>query len=260
MSFRKYNFYQNEKLRTTLFSKGGSIEGDVIINGDMNFKGGINGNFNFDGILDMSENKIFNVSDIIYSDDPHYIVFNNNASPKSYIWYDYDSGVNEFDWLRFGTGAGVTSWNIDLHDGESGTLDLSNNINRMSMGFNGKDKESIFAINYDHGVGRYENPSNKNLLRLQTNGTNSSQLLQTRAPFNCLSIGNSYEDVSNNGGYRLDISGNAFIRNNTFRIKTPRTIASSGATGLKGEVCWDANYIYICVNTNSWVRLPLSTW
>ena len=35
---------------------------------------------------------------------------------------------------------------------------------------------------------------------------------------------------------------------------------SATATGLAGEIRWDANYIYVCVATNTWKRVAISTW
>jgi hypothetical protein len=46
----------------------------------------------------------------------------------------------------------------------------------------------------------------------------------------------------------------------TFRLGTARTPASSTATGNTGEICWDASYLYVCVNTNTWRRIAHSTW
>jgi hypothetical protein len=45
-----------------------------------------------------------------------------------------------------------------------------------------------------------------------------------------------------------------------FAIATSVTPASAGATGLTGTVAWDANYIYICVATNTWKRAAISTF
>jgi len=39
-----------------------------------------------------------------------------------------------------------------------------------------------------------------------------------------------------------------------------RTPASSTAAGKQGEFCWDSGYLYICVATNSWKRVALSSW
>jgi hypothetical protein len=53
---------------------------------------------------------------------------------------------------------------------------------------------------------------------------------------------------------KLDVDGN------TVRIRSARTPASPAAGGAQGEVCWDANYIYVCVAGSTWKRAPLSTW
>lgn len=41
---------------------------------------------------------------------------------------------------------------------------------------------------------------------------------------------------------------------------TGRTPTSATATGVKGETCWNDNYFYVCVATNTWKRTALSTW
>ena len=53
---------------------------------------------------------------------------------------------------------------------------------------------------------------------------------------------------------KLDVDGDAI------RIRTSQTPATAGATGTAGMVCWDANYIYVCVATNTWKRVSLGTW
>jgi len=50
------------------------------------------------------------------------------------------------------------------------------------------------------------------------------------------------------------------IAHNRIRIQNSKTPATAGAAGLAGEICWDANYIYTCVATNTWKRAPISTW
>ena len=36
--------------------------------------------------------------------------------------------------------------------------------------------------------------------------------------------------------------------------------ASATATGVVGQVAFDAQYFYVCVNTNAWKRVALTTW
>jgi len=38
------------------------------------------------------------------------------------------------------------------------------------------------------------------------------------------------------------------------------TPASATAAGTAGEVAWDANYIYVCIATNTWKRVAIGTW
>ena len=44
------------------------------------------------------------------------------------------------------------------------------------------------------------------------------------------------------------------------RIRNSNTPLAANDPGLKGEICWDSNYIYICVATDTWKRVALSTW
>ena len=38
------------------------------------------------------------------------------------------------------------------------------------------------------------------------------------------------------------------------------TPASAAATGTKGEIKYDASYVYICVATDSWIRVVRAAW
>lgn len=38
------------------------------------------------------------------------------------------------------------------------------------------------------------------------------------------------------------------------------TPASASATGTLGTVVWDADYIYVCIATNTWKRVAIATW
>ena len=51
----------------------------------------------------------------------------------------------------------------------------------------------------------------------------------------------------------LSVNGNLVV--NSFNIP-----ASSNDTGIKGVISWDENYLYICVETNTWKRIALSSW
>jgi hypothetical protein len=50
------------------------------------------------------------------------------------------------------------------------------------------------------------------------------------------------------------------INSDSIRVRTAKTPASSTAACDQGEIAWDANYIYVCRATNTWMRAAISTW
>ena len=50
------------------------------------------------------------------------------------------------------------------------------------------------------------------------------------------------------------------VNADTMRLRTARTPASASAAGAAGDICWDADYVYVCTATNVWKRAALSTW
>lgn len=45
-----------------------------------------------------------------------------------------------------------------------------------------------------------------------------------------------------------------------FSIGSQTAPASATATGSTGQIIWDANYIYVCVATDTWKRVAIATW
>ena len=54
--------------------------------------------------------------------------------------------------------------------------------------------------------------------------------------------------------------GWAVINGTTLRIMQSATPDSSSAPGYTGQICWDANYIYVCVAPDTWQRTATTTW
>lgn len=78
-------------------------------------------------------------------------------------------------------------------------------------------------------------------------------------------------DVKGSEAARIDKNGNIGIgtssptealdvNSDAIRIRTSQTPASAGASGTKGQICWDGDYIYVCVAANTWKRAALATW
>ncbi len=80
------------------------------------------------------------------------------------------------------------------------------------------------------------------------NGTASAEFMRVDGASGNVGIGTTGPDAP------LDINGNRL------RIRTARTITNSDDNGEVGEISWDANYLYVCVGTDSWKRAALSTW
>lgn len=53
----------------------------------------------------------------------------------------------------------------------------------------------------------------------------------------------------------LTVSGNITLSG---ILQAPQTTKASNAIGTVGQICWDANYIYVCTATNTWKRSPLT--
>ena len=82
-----------------------------------------------------------------------------------------------------------------------------------------------------------------------------------------------FADAGNTERARIDSSGRLLVgtssqsggsllqvNDNRIRIATAKTPASATDTGVAGEICWDANYVYVCTATNTWKRTAISTW
>jgi hypothetical protein len=50
------------------------------------------------------------------------------------------------------------------------------------------------------------------------------------------------------------------VNSDIIRLRTAKTPASASDTGNQGDICWDADYIYVCTATNTWKRATLLTW
>ncbi|MBA5779328.1 DUF2793 domain-containing protein [Stappia sp. F7233] len=50
------------------------------------------------------------------------------------------------------------------------------------------------------------------------------------------------------------------VNSDRMRLRNPRTPASPTDSGNQGDICWDANFVYVCTAANTWRRAALSTW
>ena len=50
------------------------------------------------------------------------------------------------------------------------------------------------------------------------------------------------------------------INSDILRLRTAKTPATAGAAGNQGDICWDADFIYICTADNTWKKAAIATW
>ena len=50
------------------------------------------------------------------------------------------------------------------------------------------------------------------------------------------------------------------IDTDAYRLGMNVTPSTASDSGVKGDIRYDSDYIYICVDTDTWKRTALSTW
>ena len=159
---------------------------------------------------------------------------------------------------------------IQVH---SSRLTVNGNYMRISNE-NGANKEIRFTRSYskEQNLDADRNPIYDNVyvprMALRVGGANSSGNVGDDLSFvRYDDNGNAMDTVlfikrsTGNTGIgtnaptsKLDVNGNKI------RLRTPSTPASATSPGEQGEICWDANFMYICVAKDTWKRSPLSAW
>lgn len=113
----------------------------------------------------------------------------------------------------------------------------TNNDRNGYLLFADSDSPNPAWVGYDHSI---------NAMSFRVNASERARIDSSGR----LLVGTS----TNTGGALLQVN------DNRIRVATAKTPASASDTGAAGEICWDANYIYVCTATNTWKRAALSTW
>ena len=167
----------------------------------------------------------------IYADAGGGIKFytNNSSTAKAVL----TSGGS----LGIGTTAGVSYRKLTVkNDGSAGGIAVTNTNDDIVGQFCGEN----VGTSQELGIYSLSN------MRLYTGGTQRATIDTSGR----LLVGTS----SDSGGALLQVNGDRV------RIATAKTPATASDTGTAGEICWDANYIYVCTATNTWKRSAISTW
>jgi hypothetical protein len=143
--------------------------------------------------------------------------------------------------LTLNTNQGTNSGNITIAQGANGNVDLQPNgtgtVRLIAQSVNIGDGTNIAKIF----------SSGSTDLELRTGGANLTQITLS-------AVTNGNIDLMPHG------TGKVSMATNRFQITTAKTPASATDTGVAGDICWDADYIYVCTATNTWKRSAISTW
>ena len=128
------------------------------------------------------------------------------------------------DWALMSNNTGGGNIAIGTLSGHPGQIDWTN----------ANPQESIFVGNFT--VAQRDNQTNQIVIGHHATGNGS----------NTATIGNEQTTTT--------------VLSPTVRLRAPRTPTSSTSPGVTGDVCWDANFIYVCISTNVWRRSSLGAW
>jgi hypothetical protein len=136
-------------------------------------------------------------------------------------------------------------------DGREATMafmrdDGIGNVEFFDLYNNGYFSESQYGIRIQcRGTGQY-----RDFVYDQYNGVVAKQTIMRLFASKNVSIG----PLNDDRGLILD------VRSDSMGIQTPKTPATQTSAGVIGQICWDVDYIYVCVDTNFWKRTALATW
>jgi hypothetical protein len=174
-------------------------------------------------------------------------IYRGSSDNHGYISFRTKNGTTLGERLRItdaglvGIGTSAATDKLHLHEASSSAcyLHITNDTtgsaatNGVIVGLDSSEQFYIYS---------YENNS-------MIFGTNNAERVRLDASGRLL-IGAS----ADSGGALLQVNGDRI------RVATAKTPASAADTGTAGEICWDADYIYVCTATNTWKRTAISTW
>lgn len=111
------------------------------------------------------------------------------------------------------------------------------------------------SSNFDDFIASFFHPSEDVLAAsIITSGTFDNARINFAAP---AAIGGGTPAA---GTFTAIVGSSLIVAADAFRVTTAKTPASAGAAGTQGDICWDANFVYVCVSASTWKRAALSTW
>lgn len=182
--------------------------------------------------------------------------WNNVGSDNEGVQISLQVGPYENTYIRQNSGSGTQSGPGDALDTIIMNTWTTNDNGDLIFGTNNTEQ---MRVNHNGNVGiGTTTPTAK--LHLKGSGSTSA----TEAMRLTDSSGNGalmvVQDGGNVGIGTRNPTALLDVNSNLLRIRIAKTPATAGASGNVGDICWDENYIYVCVSTNNWKRVEISTW
>jgi len=124
------------------------------------------------------------------------------------------------------------------------------------------------VLHINHGDSNFQtkiHSTNGNALEVNNSGVIINEGGYVANDFRVESTSNTHMLFVDAGTEKIGIKTNQpeialDINDIAIRIRNDSTPSSASDFGMKGEIRWDTNYIYICVATDTWKRTAVSSW
>lgn len=164
--------------------------------------------------------------------------------------------------VRIGTGSSAAAslpfevWRQSDAGNTTGEFYIDSNgkvfVGRLSS-TGGNSSTGLVVQTKDGAVSASFNPSTS----ASTIGTNTLSVSSASTFSNTTDATSSAGAIRTSGGVSV---AKKIYAGTGLTIAAPTVPASATATGTAGEIAWDADYIYVCVATNTWKRSAIATW
>jgi hypothetical protein len=177
--------------------------------------------------------------------------------------------------MAIGKGA-VASNSTGNHNVAIGTDALFNVTGATNIGIGGFAGNNLSAVNDNtcigHDAGRFHSDGSTALtsamsstyIGARTRGLSNSDSNSVVIGANAIGDGANTTVLGTSSTTQTKLHGTSssvgIISGNRLRIANAKTPASSSDTGTAGDICWDANYLYVCIATNTWRRAAHSAF
>ena len=239
----------------------GNVTGNLVVNGS-NTQVLFNTNGNVDAVAGLTYNKGSNTLTVLGIVSSQGNVIGGNLTTAGQVSATGNITGNYI----LGNGSQLTGLPATYSDSNvntllaawgSNTLSTTGNITGNYILGNGSQLTGLPATYSDSNVATF----------LAAFGSNSISTTGNITSNNVITAGTSGNITGANiiFAQTLSATGNIAGANATVNNMTVNTILSSPLqtkastdTGTAGQICWDANYIYVCTATNTWKRVALT--